>query len=149
MAPSAATKLFTVRRKVVDLLAADPALGDALVAYGWPGSQHKQRQMVYTDARATGTQTPAGMRSGRTYYNERAKFDVSVFVEGVGLTQQETDDAAEALSLAVAEVIADNRTLDDVVNWVVSTGWVNDSAWNDQGYVALLTYTFEYDARLN
>lgn len=147
-----ATQLFAVRRKLVSLLQARPALANVGVTYGWPGVDRVNRQAIYTDARARGEQTAAGLTAGRTLYNERGQFDVAIRVEAVGGDQEDADTLCEALSLELAECVADNKTLSTngtaLVNWIRSTGWVNDSAFNDNGYLSLLVYTFEYDARL-
>jgi hypothetical protein len=152
MPSPAATQVFAVRRKLVALLAARANLSTVQVTYGWPGADKATRTMIYTDARATGDQAVAAMRNGRTHYNERARFDVTIRVEAIGGNQQTADTTCETLALELAECVADNRTLATagvaLVNWVRSTGWVNDSGFNDHGYLALLTYTFEYDARL-
>lgn len=145
---ASATQLFAVRRKLVELLSARAGLADVQVVYGWPGADKAQRQMIYTDASAQGEQTPAGLKSGRTHYNERAKLDVTVRVEAVGGNQETADTSCESLAAELAECVADNRTLGGVVNWIRADSWVNGSAFNDAGYLAILTYTFEYDARL-
>lgn len=147
-----ATQVFAVRRKLVSLLNARAALAAVSVTYGWPGVDRSERQMIYTDARATGEQTVAAMRADRTYYTERGRLEVTIRVEALGGDQETADTTCEALALELAQCIADNKTLATsgtaLVNWIRSTGWVNDSGFNDLGYLALLTYTFEYDARL-
>lgn len=151
-ASPAATQVFAVRRKLVALLDARAALAAVSVTYGWPGIDRAERQMIYTDSRATGEQNVAAMKEGRTFYNERARFDVTIRVEAVGGNQQTADTTCEALALELAQCVADNKTLATsgtaLVNWIRATGWVNDSGFNDHGYLAMLTYTFEYDARL-
>ena len=122
------------------------------VKYGWPGLDKATRKMIYTDGNANGEQAVASLKAGRTFYNETAQFEVTCRVEAVAGDQEDADTACEALALELAECIADNRTLETsgvgLVKWIKSVGWVNASAFNDNGYLAMLTYTFEYNARL-
>lgn len=152
MPSPSATQVFAVRRKLVSLLDARTGLDAVSVTYGWPGLDRTARQMIYTDSSASGEQSPASLRSGRTFYNERATLTVTIRVEAVGGNQETADTTCEALALELGQCIADNRTLATsgtaLVNWIRATGWVNESGFNDHGYLALLTYTFEYDARL-
>lgn len=152
MPSPSATQVFAVRRKLVALLQARANLAAVSVLYGWPGVDRAARQMIYTDASASGDQTVASMKEGRTFYNERAQFEVTIRVEAVGGDQEDADTTCESLALELAQCVADNRTLATagvgLVNWIRSVGWENRSAFNDHGYLALLTYTFEYDARL-
>lgn len=149
---ASATKLFAVRRKLVDLLQARTNLAAVSVTYGWPGADKIARQMIYTDSNATAEQTVASLKQGRTFYNERGKFEVTIRVEAIGGDQETADTTCETLAGELAECVADNRTLatsgTGLVNWIHSVGWVNASAFNDAGYLAQLTYTLEYDARL-
>lgn len=149
MPAPAATQLFAVRRALVELLAARDGLAGVKVTYGWPGNDRAQRLMIYTAASGNGTQEPSGLRAGRTYYNERGRFDVTCEAQVVAGGCDAADTALEELTQELAECVADNRTLDDTVNWVRSTGWTSSTNLLDGGgAVAQITYTFEYDARL-
>ena len=155
MPSPAATQLFAVRRRVVALLQAHEGVTstEAHVLYGWPGDTRSKRKMVYTDARATGETTVAGMRSGRVHYDERGRFELTIRVEVPGKGAEEADTQTEEIALAVAECLSDNRYLETeedgpLVNWVRLASWASVAGFNDNGYLTLLTNTYEYDARL-
>lgn len=146
-----ALMVFAVRRTLVAALILRPALlpsGDVLVTYGWPGAGKVQRQMIYTDSDAQGVQVAAAMRPGRLPITETGELDVTVRVEAVAGDQEDADTTAEALLSELEQTIVDDRTLGGLVSWIKPVRWRNRSMFNDRGYLALVTFTFQYQARL-
>jgi hypothetical protein len=141
-------QVFAVRRALVTSLQARAGLAGALVTYGWPGAAAVQRLMVFTDSDADGQQQAAAMRVGRLPIEERAELDVTVRAEAVGGNQLDADTAIEALLLELEQAVVDDRTLGGLVSWIKPVRWTNRSAFNDRGYLALVTFTYQYQARL-
>jgi hypothetical protein len=153
----AGTRIVAVRSTLLTGLAAMSAYTtlDAkghkpLVSLGYPLGA-KDREKVFT-TRARFSQTPASLKSGRTFRNETGNFNVVITVEGVGESQDTTSARAVTLGLALEEYVADNRTLGGTVtglNWLVVDGDGElAELMNDRGTLAELTYPLKYDARL-
>lgn len=151
----AGTLIVAVRVAVVEGLAALPAYTTKVnghrphVSLGWPVGK-KDREKVFTQS-ATFTHEPASMKSGRTFRNEQGRFEVVVWVEGVGENQETTSERAVTLGTAFEEYVADHKNSLGVagLNWVVVDGDGRlDEAFNDRGSLAQLIYTVRYDARL-
>lgn len=153
----AGTLILAVRQTLLDGLAELPAFTTPsakghkpLVTLGFPLGK-KDREKVFT-ARARFAHQPASLRAGRTFRNEQGQFELTVWIEGVGESQEWTTGRATTLGLAVEEYVADNRTLGGAVPGLnaIKVEGEGDLAelFNDRGTLAVLTYPIQYDARL-
>ena len=142
--------IVAAKQGLVALLEAHGLLSAVQVSYGWPGDDQAADEIIFTADARTVEHEPSGLRAGRTYYHEKAQFDVIVQVVGYGSTAEEVEIRCLALAHIVAQVVADNRTLGGVsgVQAAKGTGWVLANRYNDRGTLAELRYTVEYDARL-
>lgn len=138
-----------VQAALVALLAARPGLNGVQVTDGYAGDDAAQPERIFTgDARAD--DTPAGLKAGRTHYQERGEFDVVVQVVSIDQTLPWTKARAEELGAEVTECVADNRTLGSVpgLNFVVTSRWDLRTAYAQRGVAAEIVYTLRYEARL-
>jgi hypothetical protein len=147
----AATRTLVVeaRKALVELLQARPNLDGKQVVYGWPGVDNIDTECIYTGGRAQIDHEPAALMSGRLARKEVASFDVVIVTKVVGGTSLEADELAMELGQEVESVLAENRTLGVVgINWATIAPVSLTGFFNDQGFLAELTYTVRYSARL-
>lgn len=145
-----ASILVAVRTALVTGLAALPALIDPEVSFQYK-IKSSARERIWTQ-RSRFTHNPASMRAGRNFRDEVGRFDVVVFVEGVGKSQEWTSTRALALGLAVEEYIADRKNNELAVTGlqtliVEGEGTLNEM-FNDAGHLAEVTYPIKFTARL-
>lgn len=139
-----------VQAALVTLLAARAGLAGVQVSDGYSGDDETQAETIFTgDARSVG-ELVAGLKAGRTYYQETAEVDVVILVKVPGGSPRDAKARAQVLCKEVAACVADNRTLGGVVglNWAVATSWDLRTAYGDAGAIAELTYIIRYVARL-
>lgn len=149
MAMPGQTVVVEARKALVELLQARPNLDGKQVVYGWPGVGKREPECIYTAGRATMDHEPAALMSGRLARNETVDFDVVCVTEVTGGTALEADELAMELGTEVEAVLAENRTLGvQGINWATIAPVSLLGMFNDQGFLAELTYTVRYNARL-
>lgn len=147
----AGTLIYAVRRAVIDglstHLAATSGFENIDLAVLWTPNL---REQVFT-TRATFTHQSASMRSGRTYRDERGRFDLVVLVAAVGEDGDYAADRAADIGLLAEEWIADHRSTLAVpgVNWLHVNGEGSMAElFGDSTTFCELVLPVEYNARL-
>lgn len=145
----AGSRIVAVRSALITGLDALSALDGVDVIYAWKFDQELPRERIFT-GRARATHTPASLKAGRTFRNERMTFDLIVRVEKVDGTAEEADTRALVIGAVVEEYVADNKTGLGVsgLNWITVSGMELNNLSNDRGNLTELTYSITYDARL-
>lgn len=145
------TVIVALRQAVITGLQGQAGLAGVQVTYGWPGDDLAQRTRVFTN-RARADQSPASLRTGRTFRDEAGTFDIVIQVLAVAGDAHDADSTAVGVGLVVEEWIADNRTavVSSVpgLSWIEANGWELKNLYNDRGSLTELTYTLAYRARL-
>lgn len=139
-----------VQAALITLLDARAGLDGVQVSDGYSGVDEAEPETIFTnEARSTGV-TPAGLKAGRTFYNEAAEFDVVVLVKDAHGTPAEVKARAQTLGREVAECVADNRTLGALsgLKFAVVDRWDLRTLYGQTGSIAELTFTIRYEARL-
>lgn len=139
-----------IQAKAVDLLAARPLLNGVQVTDGYAGDANAQPERIFTADARSNDLTPAGLKAGRTFYQESGEFDIVIQVLGPDSTPAEVKARVQELAVEVAECIADNRTLGSVpgLNYVVGSRWDLSVRFVQAGSAAEIVYTVRYEARL-
>jgi hypothetical protein len=143
------SRVVEVRRWLVGALVDLPAFADALVEYSWREREGAPRTRVFTH-RATFSHAPAGMRSGRTFRNEDASFDVVILHASPDQEPEDVADEAMHYASLVEDLLAENRVPPvDGVNWIGVRGECSASELvTDQGAVVEVVLRVGFDARL-
>ena len=140
------TRIVAVRQALITGVDALPAFDGVECSLGWK-SDSEAAERLYT-RRPIFNQEPASLRRDRTFRDERGTFEVIIRVEGIDDTQETTSTRAVALGTALEEWVADNRSPAGVM-WLAAKGRGElAELFNDLGTLALLSYTFAYQARL-
>lgn len=139
-----------IQAKAVQLIAARPLLNGVQVTDGYAGDANAQPERIFTGDARSNNLTPAGLKAGRTFYQESGEFDIVIQVLGPDSTPAEVKSRVQELAIEVAECIADNRTLQSLagLNYVVGARWDLSVRFGQTGSAAEVVYTVRYEARL-
>lgn len=140
------SQILAVRTALIAGVDALPAFDGVECALSWKADS-EAIERLYT-RRAIFEQTPASLKAGRTFRDERGQFEVVIRVEGVGDDQATTSARALTLGTALEEWVADNRVVAGVQALKADGRGELAELFNDEGTLALLAYTFTYTARL-
>lgn len=117
------------------------------VTYAWDPKSTEMYQ-IFT-MRCRGEHEPASLKSGRTFRNETARFDIGIHVAEIGGNVEDADEKAIEFGQVLEEFIADNRCpAVDGVNWWVVESWELNGGPSDRAAISQLIYTVKLDARL-
>lgn len=120
---------------------------DVAVTYAWDPKSTAMYQ-IFT-MRARGDHAPASLKSGRTFRNEAARFDIGIHVAEIGGNVEDADEKAIEFGQIVEEFIATNRCPPiPGMNWWVVESWELNGGPSDRAAISQLIYTVKYDARL-
>lgn len=135
---------------LVALLNDRPALADVQVSDGYPGDDLAEVERIWMGRSRSSELTPAGLKAGRTFYQEHGEFDVVIQVCVPGGSPVEVKARVQVLATEVAETVADNRTLGGVEGLNSATGsrWELSTHYLEAGTAAEVIYTVKYAARL-
>lgn len=150
--------ITAVRSLVVDGIAAttafttpDPTTHQKPDArFGWR-ADWKAREKVWT-GNTEFTHSSASMRSGKTFRNEEATFELTLLIAGVGQTEEQVSQRMDVLGAAVEDWCAVHGNWDGQVvglNWIAIEGHGSQTAlFNDKGVLLERVYPITYRARL-
>lgn len=135
---------------LVALLNDRPALNETQVTNGYAGDDAAEPERIFTADSRTDNVAPAGLKAGRTHYQESGEFDVVIDVIQPDGTPAITKARCMELCSELAECVADNRTLGGVpgLNYVVCRRWQLDTRYGELGSWSQIHYTIGYEARL-
>ena len=139
----------TLKRALIDALAASGEFAAVQVAYSWPG-RHAERECIYAGP-ATFEQRYAAMTSQRKPRDRTVVVSLHVEVMAPGATVEETDARVEELGEAVDSILAGNVTLSDTVPGLRYGGVVGcelDYAIDDDGAMSAAIYQISFSARI-
>lgn len=139
-----------IQAAAVALLAARTNLLNVQVTDGYAGDANAAPERIFTGDARSDTLEPAGLKTGRTFYQERGEFDIVIQVLGPDKTPAEVKARVQQLAVEVAECIADNRTLGSLagLNFAVGARWDLAVRFGQTGSAAEITYVVRYEARL-
>jgi len=139
-----------VSAALVALLNDHPSLADVQIEDGYPGDDIAEPERMWTGKARSDELTPAGLKAGRTFYQEAAEFDLVIQVIKPGGDVREVKARVQELGRFAAEVVADNRTLGNVpgLNFAVARRWETNFFHLGNSTYGELIYTIGYQARL-
>lgn len=142
--------LPALQAATITLLQARPGLTGVQVSDGYAGDAAAQPERIYTQDARSDDLTPAGLKAGRTFYQERGEFDVIIQVLQPDGSPAQVKARCNELATEVAQCVADNRTLGNVpgLNFAVGARWDLTVRYGQTGAAAEITYTVRYEARL-
>lgn len=139
-----------VSAALIVLLAARSGLTGVQVTDGYPGDDIAGPERIWTgESRSTELEV-AGLKTGRTFYQETAEIDIVVQVLKPGESPLDVKARVQVLGREVAQCVADNRTAGGVpgLNYVVGSRWTLNLFNLAAGTAGEFTYTVKYAARL-
>lgn len=150
----AGSAVVAVRKAIVAglttaLATAERDGGAVQVSYGWPGDDKADRERVFTNV-PRGNHSPAGMRAGRLFRDERSQVDVVIQVKYDGGNAEDADERAIAIGVLVEEWFADQKNGAGVasVSELLLGDWRLDNLYGPHGSFTELTYTATWRSRL-
>lgn len=135
---------------LVALLNERPNLADVQVTNGYAGDADAEPERIFTgDSRSQEVEV-AGMKAGRTHYQEHGELDVIIDAIMPDGTPEESKARCQELLVELAECVADNRTLGGIagLNFVACARWDLQTRYGQTGSWSQATYTIRYEARL-
>lgn len=146
------SRLVAVRSAVVaGLVALQPAELDGVeIAFQWKKAS-KKRERIWT-RRARYSTGPTALRASRAVRDEVGRFELVVFVEGVGKDAEWTAGRAVELAQVCEDWLADRKSnqlgVDGMQTLTVEGDGELVEAWNDGGSMAEFVLPIKYTARL-
>lgn len=139
-----------VKVALVALLNDRPGLADIQVTNGYPGDDAAEPERIFTGNCRSQEVEIAGMKAGRTHYQERGELDVIIDAIMPDGTAEDSEARCQEFLREVAECVADNRTLGNVpgLNFVACARWDLQTRYGATGSWSQATYTIRYEARL-